>query len=204
MQVVALIHEENGVYEASFPGFPGCRTSADDPDTVIARAEEALALHIERMIREGRELPQERSLAQLAIDPDFLAGSPRAMIALVPYAPAARSVRLSVRLDELLLTRIDRAAKAAGETRSEFLAEAARRRLADAGTGAGDAARPAQTPLARPAEAPGQQQPVLADAAQADHVTSLKAIKDMLDRMDPACVPQQYVPLLRPAKGANA
>ncbi len=38
MQVVALIREENGVYRASFPDFPGCTTAANDPNTVIAKA----------------------------------------------------------------------------------------------------------------------------------------------------------------------
>src|SRR6266480_4275250 len=66
MQVVALIHEENGVYGASFPDFPGCTTAATDPDTVIAKAAEVLARHIEDMVAEGLELPQVRALANCA------------------------------------------------------------------------------------------------------------------------------------------
>ena len=47
MQVVTLIHDENGVYGASFPDFPGCTTVADSADRVIVKAAEALAFHAE-------------------------------------------------------------------------------------------------------------------------------------------------------------
>jgi predicted RNase H-like HicB family nuclease len=47
MQVVALIHEENGVFGASFPDFIGCTTVARDLDAVAAKAAEVLAFHVE-------------------------------------------------------------------------------------------------------------------------------------------------------------
>src|SRR6266487_4540300 len=79
MQVVALIREENGVYRASFPDFPGCTTAANDPNTVIAKATEALSHHIARMMADGRKLPRVRSLALIArrkrprkLDPSIL------------------------------------------------------------------------------------------------------------------------------------
>jgi len=130
MQVVTLIHEENGVFGASFPDFLGCTTVADSLDAIVAKASEALAFHIEGMTEDGLALPQVRTLAQLRQDPTFREDSAGAMIALVPYAPPARAVRLNITLDESLLDRIDRAAEAAGETRSGYLADAARRRLA--------------------------------------------------------------------------
>jgi predicted RNase H-like HicB family nuclease len=130
MQVVTLIHEEDGVFGASFPDFLGCTTVAHDLDAVIAKAAEALAFHVEAMAEDGLALPQVRTLAQLRRDPTFRADSTGAMIALVPYAPPARAVRLNITLDESLLARIDRAAEAGGETRSGYLAGAARRRLA--------------------------------------------------------------------------
>src|SRR5215467_9875841 len=136
MQVVALIHEENGVFGASFPDFLGCITVADTLDAIIPKAAEALAFHVEGLIEDG-PLPPVRTLAQLHKDPIFRDDSARAMIALVPYAPPARAARINITLDESLLERVDRAAEAAGETRSGYLAAAARQRLsveADAGT----------------------------------------------------------------------
>jgi len=129
MQVVALIHEENGVFGASFPDFLGCTTVADSLDAIIPKAAEALAFHVEGMIEDG-PLPPVRTLAQLRKDPIFREDSTGAMIALVPYAPPARAARINITLDESLLERVDRAAEAAGETRSGYLAAAARQRLA--------------------------------------------------------------------------
>jgi predicted RNase H-like HicB family nuclease len=129
MHVVALIHEENGVFGASFPDFLGCTTVADSLDAIIPKAAEALAFHVEGMIEDG-PLPPVRTLAQLRKDPIFREDSAGAMIALVPYAPPARAARINITLDESLLARVDRAAEAAGETRSGYLAAAARQRLA--------------------------------------------------------------------------
>jgi predicted RNase H-like HicB family nuclease len=147
MQVVALIHEENGVFGASFPDFLGCTTVADSLDAIIPKAAEALAFHVEGLIEDG-PLPPARTLAQLRKDPVFREDSAGAMIALVPYAPPARAARINITLDESLLERVDRAADAAGETRSGYLAAAARQRLAiEAGQ---------QGPLAYAAGAPAQ------------------------------------------------
>jgi predicted RNase H-like HicB family nuclease/Arc/MetJ family transcription regulator len=135
MQVVTLIHEENGVFGASFPDFLGCITVADSLDAIVPKAAEVLAFHIEGMIEDGLPLPPVRTLAQLRKDRAFRTDSAGALIALVPYAPPARAARINITLDESLLARVDRAAEAAGETRSGYLADAARRRLAaEAGT----------------------------------------------------------------------
>jgi predicted RNase H-like HicB family nuclease len=148
MQVVALIHEENGVFGASFPDFLGCTTVADSLDAIIPKAAEALAFHVEGLIEDG-PLPPVRTLVQLRKDPVFREDSAGAMIALVPYAPPSRAARINITLDESLLERVDRAAEAAGETRSGYLAAAARQRLAlEAGQQrAYAAAAPAQTRL---------------------------------------------------------
>jgi predicted RNase H-like HicB family nuclease len=130
MQVVTLIHEEDGVYGASFPDFPGCTTVADDPDTILAKAAEALAFHIAGMVEDGLPLPHVRALSELRRDPEFRDAAADALIALVPYDFATRAVRVNITLDQSLLTRIDRASEAAGKTRSGFLADAARRQLA--------------------------------------------------------------------------
>ena len=147
MQVVALIHEENGVFGASFPDFLGCTTVADSLDAIIPKAAEALAFHVEGMIEDG-PLPAVRTLAQLRKDPIFREDSIGAMIALVPYAPPARAARINITVDESLLARVDRAAEAAGETRSGYLATAARQRLAlEAGQQSYAAVAPAQARL---------------------------------------------------------
>jgi predicted RNase H-like HicB family nuclease len=130
MQVVALIDHENGIYGVSFPDFPGCTTTAPDLDAAAARAAAALAFHVEGLAEDG-PLPVPRTLQQLQADKSFRADAKGAVVMLVPYAPPSKSVRLNITLDESLLNRVDQAAQRAGETRSGYLAAAARRRLAE-------------------------------------------------------------------------
>jgi predicted RNase H-like HicB family nuclease len=128
MQVVAVIHDENGVYGASFPDFPGCTTVADSADRVIVKAAEVLAFHAEGMAQDGLPLPRIRSLDELRRDPTS-ARTPRGIIALVPFTPSTGAVRVNITIEESLLARADRAAAAEGETRSGFIATALRERL---------------------------------------------------------------------------
>ena len=129
MQVVALIHEEKGAFGVSFPDFPGATTVAGDADTALAKAAEMLAFHVEGLAEDG-PLPEPRTLSDLRLDPEFRKAARNAMIALVPYAPPARVQRINITMDEGLLERVDRAAELSGETRSGFLAEGAKLRLA--------------------------------------------------------------------------
>jgi predicted RNase H-like HicB family nuclease len=130
MQAVALIDHENDVYGVSFPDFPGCTTTAGDLDAAAARAAEVLAFHVEGLAEDG-PIPVPRTLQELQADKSFRADAKGAVILLVPYAPPSKAVRLNITLDESLLTRVDQAAQRAGETRSGYLAAAARRRLAE-------------------------------------------------------------------------
>jgi predicted RNase H-like HicB family nuclease len=130
MQVVALIDEENGTYGVSFPDFPGCTTVADSLDAAVARAAEVLAFHVEGLAEDGL-VPESRSMGELMRDPEFRAARKNALAVLVPYQPPSRAVRINITLEESLLERIDRAASRAGDTRSGYLAQAAKERLAE-------------------------------------------------------------------------
>jgi predicted RNase H-like HicB family nuclease len=130
MQVVALIDEEEGRYGVAFPDFPGCTTVAKSLDEAVAKAEQVLAFHAEGLAEDG-PLPEPRTLAELRKDAEFRRDAKGALVALIPYQPPSRATRVNITLDEGLLTRIDNAASALGETRSGFLAAAARKRLAE-------------------------------------------------------------------------
>ena len=71
----------------------------------------------------------------------FRADVKGALAVLVPYTPPTRAVRLNVTLDEGLLELVDHAARDAGETRSGWLANAARRRLCEDYPAAGERKR---------------------------------------------------------------
>jgi predicted RNase H-like HicB family nuclease len=131
---IALIHVEGGAFGISFPDFPGCVSAADSVDEVIYKGGQALALHVEGMLADGEPLPQLRNVAQLHADPELKEWFDGATIAAVEVELPGRAVRVNISIDESLLERVDRAARAAGQTRSSFLAEAAKRRLADRST----------------------------------------------------------------------
>jgi predicted RNase H-like HicB family nuclease len=125
----ALIHEEDGVFGISFPDFPGCVSTGKTEDEVLRKGSEALAFHVAGMVEDGDALPIPRNLAELRADRTFRGDAKGAVVALVPFDLPARAVRLNISMDETLLQAVDRAASADGQSRSAFLAEAARRRL---------------------------------------------------------------------------
>ena len=92
MQVVALIHEENGRFGVSFPDFPGCTTVAESADAAVVKAVGVLAFHVDGLAEDG-PLPDVHTLSQLTAEPTFRKDSEGAIIALVPYAPVDRRPR---------------------------------------------------------------------------------------------------------------
>jgi hypothetical protein len=98
-------------------------------DEALQRGREGLAFHIESMMQEGLALPHVRDIADIKADPEFAADMKGAIVALVDVELPGRSVRLNISMDENLVARVDRAAAAAGESRSAFLATAAKQRL---------------------------------------------------------------------------
>ncbi len=130
-RLVMLIHEENGVYGAAFPDFPGATTVAQDLDTLYVKAAEMLAFHVAGMVEDGDALPPLRSLSEMRDDPVFREDSAGAMIGLVDVDLPGKAVRVNISVEESILRRIDQAAALRGETRSGFLVAAAKARLVE-------------------------------------------------------------------------
>jgi len=130
--VYALIHEENGAYGISFPDFPGCVSGGKSLDEALARGAETLLFHVAGMVEDGDPLPMLRTLDQLKTDPAFNEDAEGAVVAVMPVELPGKAVRVNVSIDEHLLDAIDRAARARGQTRSAFLADAARARIRSA------------------------------------------------------------------------
>lgn len=131
-RVVMLVHEEDGTYGASFPDFPGATTAAGDLDTLYRKAGEVLTFHVSGMVEDGDAIPAVRTLDELRRDTAFREDAEGAMIALIDVELPGKAVRVNISIEEHLLRRIDRAAEAAGESRSGFLAQAAKARLSTA------------------------------------------------------------------------
>lgn len=128
-QAYALIHEENGVYGISFPDFPGCVSTGTTAEEAIRKGSEALTFHVGGMAEDGDPIPEPRPLRDLQADADFQEDAVGAVLALVPFERPSKAVRINISMDENLLNAVDAAARAVGQSRSAYLAEAARGRI---------------------------------------------------------------------------
>jgi predicted RNase H-like HicB family nuclease len=127
--VYALIHEADGAFGISFPDFPGVVSGGRSLDEALMRGARTLAFHLEGMSEDGDPLPHIRSLEELRKDRRFRADAKGSVIAAVPFDLPGRAVRVNVTIEEHLLEAIDRAAEASGQSRSAYIASAARERL---------------------------------------------------------------------------
>lgn len=118
-----LRKEKKSSYGVEFPDFPGCISGGETLDEAARNAAGALALHVEGMLEDGDKVPAPCVLDDIVF--------PRGSIAiLVPLEePSAKFERINITVEANLLERIDAKAKALGESRSGFLAKAARRAL---------------------------------------------------------------------------
>jgi predicted RNase H-like HicB family nuclease len=134
--VWALVHEEDGpkgrVYGISFPDFPGVVSGGSSLDQAITRGRETLAFHVAGMMEDGDPVPALRSLEELRTDKEIardMRDVKRVCIVEVPVELPGRPVRVNISIEDRLLDAIDRAAQAGGQSRSAFLADAARAKI---------------------------------------------------------------------------
>jgi predicted RNase H-like HicB family nuclease len=122
---IALFEETGkGGYSAVFPDVPGCFSAGDNYEETYKMAHEALAFHIDCLIKDGEKVPQPRTLEQIKKKwEDWKEWEKNykfmpVPIALIPLAKKAKRVNLMI--PESLLTRIDSIAT----NRSEFVSNA--------------------------------------------------------------------------------
>jgi len=124
--------DQDSAWGIWFPDMPGCLPSADEFDDLPRIATELLRQHVEALESNGRPVPAPRSVAGVMADKDVRrAIRSGATTLLVPLlADPGRTVRVNVTVERGLLDQIDEAAEARGLTRSAFLAQAAREKIA--------------------------------------------------------------------------
>lgn len=130
--VLALVHEEGDAYGISFPDYPGCISGGDSFEQAVNRGVGALAFHLQGMAEDGDVIarPQPAGEAVRAATDEIGHG---AMPALIEIEFPGRALRVNISMEEGLLGQVDRAASATGQSRSAFLADAARERLRKVG-----------------------------------------------------------------------
>ena len=126
MRYPVVLHTDDGVrYGVTVPDLPGCFSTGDTLDEALDSVREAIDLHLEGIVDDGGEVPIPRPMAEHRSNPDFADGVWAAVeVDVSRYEGKAEKVNIT--LPRRLLARIDEYARAHGETRSGFLAAAAR------------------------------------------------------------------------------
>lgn len=108
------------------PDLPGCFSAGDSAEEAFANAVEAIEAHCELLAEDGLDIPVPRPLAEHQADPEFAGNWVWGMVDVDVSRFEGKAEKINITLPRRLLAKIDDYARAHGETRSGFLAEAAR------------------------------------------------------------------------------
>lgn len=133
MRYIAFVHKDpDNSYGVMFPDAPGCFSAGTTLDEAISNAVEALCGHVQLLESDGDQVPAARTIDAIMADPDLVDERVGAIVSAVPLVrDRGSSTRINVSLDLGLLEAIDHAARRRKQTRSAYLASAARRELLD-------------------------------------------------------------------------
>ncbi len=135
---IAVVHkDDNSSFGAYFPDLRGCFAAGDSEDEALDSLRVSLRMYAEDFIERGMKLPAARSLSAISADADVKASLAEGNGALVfvPLLVADKKKRVNVTLEPSLIAALDEAARITGTSRSDYLANAAWREVAEA-TGA--------------------------------------------------------------------
>lgn len=118
--------DDKHAFSVVVPDLPGCFSAGDTLDEAVDNAKEAIELWLETVIDDGGAIPEPRSITEHQANPEF-SGWIWALVALDLSELSDKVERVNVTLPARVLRRIDAAAKAAGESRSGFIAHLALR-----------------------------------------------------------------------------
>ena len=113
--------DETTAFGVIVPDLPGCFSAGDTLDEAMAGAEEAAAAWIDAALDAGESIPAPSSLDAVRGNPDY-AGWTFGVISLDPALLDDTIERVNVTLPRRVLRRLDALARAAGESRSGYIA----------------------------------------------------------------------------------
>jgi predicted RNase H-like HicB family nuclease len=127
--VVGLVHAHHGEFGLTVPDFPGLVGGGATMTEAVERGRVGLRMLADLLHQRGVEMPNLRGIDQIRADPTLAEELEGAAFVILDVDLPGKVVRLNITMDDRLLSQVDRAAKALGESRSAFLATAARERL---------------------------------------------------------------------------
>ena len=129
MRFPVVLHTDDGIrYGVTVPDLPGCFSAGDNFDAAIESVREAIDLHLEGMAEDGEEIPVPRSFAEHRAKQEYAEGIWVAVEVDVT-SHEGHDEHIDLTLPHRLLAKIDEYAHRHGTTRSQFLADAARRAM---------------------------------------------------------------------------
>lgn len=133
LRYIAFIHKDpDSVYGVSFPDMPGCFSAGDTIDEAVRNGVDALSGHVRILEADGDPVPAPRDFDAIIADEALAEDREGAMTTIIPLVrDRGSTTRVNVSFDLGLLEAIDAVARERGQTRSAFLASAARREIVD-------------------------------------------------------------------------
>lgn len=104
------------------PDLPGCFSADDTMDDALAGAEEAAAAWIDATLDAGGAIPGPSDLEAVRANPDY-AGWTFGVITVEPEMLDDTVERVNITLPRRVLKRLDALARAAGKSRSGYIAQ---------------------------------------------------------------------------------
>jgi predicted RNase H-like HicB family nuclease len=117
---------ERSDYGVVIPDLPGCFSAGETLEEAIAGAEEAGLAWIDAALDAGEAVPPPSTLEAIRANPGY-AGWILSVLTIDPAALDDTTERVNVTLPRRVLRRLDEDARAAGETRSGYIAKLALR-----------------------------------------------------------------------------
>ena len=115
---------EGSDYGVVIPDLPGCFSAGETLEEAIAGAEEAGLAWIDAALDAGEVVPPPSPLESVSDNPDY-AGWIVSVVSIDPAALDDTAERVNITLPRRILRRLDEDARAAGETRSGYIAKLA-------------------------------------------------------------------------------
>ncbi len=125
MKYLIVIHKDpDSAYGVTVPDILGCFSAGDTFEEAIFNATEAIEFHLEALLMDEEELPLPSDAEKHLGNPDFADGV-WALASIDLSKISGKAKRVNITIPERVLSQIDAAAKAAGNTRSGLLTAAA-------------------------------------------------------------------------------
>ena|SRR5882762_2861850 len=111
-------------YGVVVPDLPGCFSAGDTLDEALTNAQEAILLHIEGLLDDGKPIPKPSEVGRLRRKREFRNWT-WAIVDVDMSQLGDKAARINITLPQRILRAVDAHARRHGETRSGFLARAA-------------------------------------------------------------------------------